>query len=185
MLLSSKKTNTNEVTTAELDTMLYGISKGDRSSFEQFYLNTRSSVYSFALSILKNTHDAEDVLHDCYIAVWHGAGNYRSQGKPLAWMMTITRNLCLQQIRTHQRTEDFPQDEWELHLSDNGELTIEDKSVLSACMEMLSEQERQIITLHAVSGFKHREIAELLDRPLPTVLSKYNRAIKRLKKYLQ
>lgn len=186
MLFPAVKTeNQLEEASVDLDALLQGISEGSQVALEQLYRYTHSSVYSFALSILKNTHDAEDVLHDCYIAVWHGAGNYRSQGKPLAWMTTITRNLCLQQIRKRQRTEDFPQDEWELHLSDNGELTIEDKSVLSACMEMLSEQERQIITLHAVSGFKHREIAELLDLPLPTVLSKYNRAIKRLKKYLQ
>ena len=185
LLFAAKTENQREEASVDLDALLQGISEGSQVALEQLYRYTHSSVYSFALSILKNTHDAEDVLHDCYIAVWHGAGNYRSQGKPLAWMMTITRNLCLQQIRKHQKTEDIPQDEWELHLSDNGELTMEDKSVLSACMELLSDQERQIITLHAVSGFKHREIAELLDLPLPTVLSKYHRAVKRLKQHLQ
>ena len=52
-------------------------------------------------------------------------------------------------------------------------------------MEELSDEERQIVTLHAVSGFKHREIAELMELPLPTVLSKYSRALKRLKQRLQ
>jgi RNA polymerase sigma-70 factor (ECF subfamily) len=47
-------------------------------------------------------------------------------------------------------------------------------------LKLLSDEERQIITLHAVSGLKHRQIAELLDIPLSTVLSKYNRAIKKL-----
>jgi len=184
-LFAAKTENRRAEAGVDLDALLQGISEGSQTALEQLYRYTRSSVYSFALSILKNTHDAEDVLHDCYIAVWHGAGNYRSQGKPLAWMMTITRNLCLQQIRKRQKTEDISQDEWERHLSGNGELTMEDKDVLSACMELLSEQERHIITLHAVSGFKHREIAELLDLPLPTVLSKYHRAVKRLKKHLQ
>ena len=100
-------------------------------------------------------------------------------------MMTITRNLCLQHIRERRKTSDMPQDEWELYLSDDGRLTMEDKNVLSACMEQLSDQEQQIVTLHAVSGFKHREIAELLELPLSTVLSKYHRAIKRLKHHLQ
>ena len=62
---------------------------------------------------------------------------------------------------------------------------MEDRSVLLACMEALSDEERQIVTLHAVSGFKHREIAELMELPLPTVLSKYSRALKRLKQRLQ
>ena len=46
----------------------------------------------------------------------------------------------------------------------------------------LNQQERQIVVLHAVSGFRHREIAQLLQLPLPTVLSKYHRALKKLKK---
>ena len=78
MFLSSKKSNTNKLMVAELDAMLHGISQGDQSSFEQFYLHTRSSVYSFALSILKNSLDAEDVLHECYVVVWNNAANYHS-----------------------------------------------------------------------------------------------------------
>ena len=184
-LFAAKTENKRAEADVDLDALLQGISEGSQVALEQLYRYTHSSVYSFALSILKNTHDAEDVLHDCYVAVWHSAGNYRSQGKPLAWMMTITRNLCLQHIRERRKTSDMPQDEWELYLSDDGRLTMEDKNVLSACMEQLSDQEQQIVTLHAVSGFKHREIAELLELPLSTVLSKYHRAIKRLTHHLQ
>ena len=53
------------------------------------------------------------------------------------------------------------------------------------CLERLSDQERQIVALHAVAGFKHREIAALLELPLSTVLAKYARAIRKLKQYLQ
>ena len=184
-LFTAKTENQREEANVDLDVLLQGISEGSHAALEQLYRYTHSSIYSFALSILKNAQDAEDVLHDCYLAVWHHAETYRSQGKPLAWMMTITKNLCLQQIRNRRKTEVIPQDEWERHLPDNGQLTMEDKSVLSACMEQLSEQERQIVTLHAVAGFKHREIAALLDLPLSTVLSKYHRALKRLKQYLR
>ena len=55
---------------ADLDSLLYGISNGDKKCLEQLYQVTHTSVYSFALSVLKNHHDAEDVLHDCYVAVW-------------------------------------------------------------------------------------------------------------------
>ena len=76
-------------------------------------------------------------------------------------------------------------EDWERALADRSGLTAEDKSVLAACMERLSDEERQIVTLHALSGFRHREIAALLELPLPTVLSKYSRALKKLKEYLQ
>ena len=48
-------------------------------------------------------------------------------------------------------------------------------------MQNLSDQERQIVVLHALAGFKHRETASLLKMPLPTVISKYNRAVKKLR----
>ena len=54
--------------------------------------------------------------------------------------------------------------------------------LLKECMTSLSEEERQIFVLHALSGLKHREIGKLLDLPLSTVLSKYNRAIKKIQK---
>lgn len=185
LIFTSDKKRKCEVANAELDLLIQDISKGDQTALEQLYQYTHASVYGFALSILKNTHDAEDVLHDCYVSVWHGAVNYRPQGKPLAWLMTITRNLCLQQLREHRKTADIPQEDWEPYLSDRTGLTMEDRNVLSACMEQLSDQERQIVTLHALSGFKHREIAAILEMPLSTVLSKYNRALKRLRQYLQ
>ena len=49
--------------------------------------------------------------------------------------------------------------------------------------EDLTEEERQIVILHAVAGFRHRETAELLDLALPTVLSKYHRALKKLRRH--
>ena len=172
-------------TAAELDAMLTEIAAGDLQALEQLYRRTRASVYAFALSVLKNPQDAEDVLHDCYVAVWNGAAGYHSQGKPLAWLITVARNLCFQRIRQQKKTEDMRSEEWALCLPCERGLSPEDRSILSVCMEQLSEQERQIVALHAVSGFKHREIAELMDLPLPTVLSKYHRAVKRLKKIMQ
>lgn len=57
--------------------------------------------------------------------------------------------------------------------------------VLETAFQVLSREECQIIVLHAVSGLKHREISEVLQIPLSTVLSKYNRGIKKLRKQLE
>ena len=53
-----------------------------------------------------------------------------------------------------------------------------------AALKALGDEERQIVLLHAVSGMKHRELSELLELPLSTVLSKYARALAKLKKAL-
>lgn len=168
----------------QLDHWIFGIASGDPEALDQLYHSTSASIYSFALSILKNPHDAEDVLHDCYLNIYAGAEGYRSSGKPMAWILTITKNLCYQKLRERQKTADLPQEDWEPWLIANEGLSQEDKVMIRQCMELLSDEERQIVSLHAVAGFRHREIAELLSLPLSTVLSKYHRAIKKLRQHL-
>ena len=60
-----------------------------------------------------------------------------------------------------------------------------DKLVLYGALKILKEEERQIVLLHTTAGLKHREIAADLGMPLATVLSKYSRAMKKLKNYLR
>lgn len=60
-----------------------------------------------------------------------------------------------------------------------------DAMVLKAALEILKEDERQIVLLHASAGLKHREVAAGLGLPLATVLSKYNRAMKKMQNYLR
>ena len=74
--------------------LLRQVAFGDREAFHQLYLETNRSVYSFILSILKNPQDAEEVLQETYLKIWTSARSYKPQGKPLAWMFTIARNLC-------------------------------------------------------------------------------------------
>lgn len=172
------KTNTdNDI----LEGYIAQIADNDTSALAELYSKTSDSVYGFALSLLKNTYDAEDVLHDCYLNIFSAAANYRPDGKPMAWILTITRNLCLMKIREYKRTNAEVPEDWEKYIEEKESITPEDKIVIHACMQCLSDSERQIVVLHAVSGFKHREIAEILTVPLPTVLSKYRRALKKLK----
>lgn len=160
---------------------------GDREAFYQLYRNTDRILYSFILSILKNPQDAEEVKQETYLKVWTSAASYQSQGKPLAWMFTIARNLCYMKFRDRKRMADIGLDE--LSGEETGELCLPlehmtDAIVLRAALEILKEEEREIVLLHVLAGLKHREIADALQLPLPTVLSKYSRAMKKLQKYL-
>ena len=165
---------------AVLDQCIARIAAGDQEALADLYNRTRPAVYGFALSILKNIHDAEDVLHDAYLQVWQAAGQYRTQGKPRAWLMTIVRNLALSHLRQQGRTEPLNQEDWQDRFAANPSVTEEDRLTLGALLAALGDQERQIVTLHALGGLKHREIAAMLALPLPTVLSKYSRALKKL-----
>ena len=61
---------------------------------------------------------------------------------------------------------------------------IHNDKLIKVILETLGEDERQIVIMHSMSNMKHKEIADVLEMPLSTVLSKYNRALKKLKKEL-
>lgn len=168
--------------------LLRRVSLGDREAFSILYQNTDRTVYSFILSIMKNPQDAEEVMQETYMKIWTSASSYQSQGKPLAWIFTIARNLCYMKFRDQKHRADMGLEE--LTGEETGELCLPlenmaDAMALRAALELLKEDERQIVLLHASAGLKHREIAASLGMPLATVLSKYNRSIKKLKQNLR
>ena len=170
------------------DSLLQQVAEGNQEAFQQLYQHTDRAVYGFILSVVKNPQDAEEVMQETYLKIWTSAASYHSQGKPLAWIFTIARNLCYMRFRDLKRQADLGLDE--LNGEETGELclpleNLADAMVLRSALEILKEDERQIVLLHASAGLKHREIAADLQMPLATVLSKYNRAINKLKQYLR
>ena len=167
-----------------LDEGLLGrVGRGDLTALESLYLQTEKAVYALALSILRNPDDAQDVTQEVYLKVRAAAHLYVPQGKPLAWLFTITRNLCRDLQRVQARTGQAPDGlEDDVRFSYVSDPT--DRLVLEAALKTLGEDERQVVLLHAVSGLRHREIARDLGLPLSTVLSRYSRALKKLKRRL-
>lgn len=164
-----------------LEAYLRNVANGSKDALAGLYEQTHAAIYGFILSILKNEQDAEDILQDTYLRIWKTAGSYTPRGKPLAWMFTVARNLALMRLREQSRTVPVAPEDWQSLFADQPEVSQEDRLLLSALLGSLSDEERQIIMLHAMTGLKHRQIAELLHLRLPTVLSKYNRALKKLR----
>ena len=169
----------------ELEALLESIAKGDQEALAALYDHARGAVYGLALSYLKNGHDADDVAQDTFVRIWEKAPLYRPQGSPMAWILTIAKNLALMRLRERGKTEDLAAEEWESLAIPSPAVSAEERHVLHAALTSLDETERQVILLHAVTGLKHREIAELLEIPLATALSKYHRGLKKLRAKLE
>lgn len=173
------------MTTLQLDeNLIIRMADGDGSAFRDLYQQTAGVVYGFAMSILRNKHDAEDVMHDSFIRIYSSAVTYKPTGKPMAWILTIVRNLCYNRIRAGKVCEDLAEYDDLFGGPDDSEAVL-DRMVLETAMKILDPEERQIVVLHAMTGFRHREIAEILELPTGTVLSKYNRALKKMKKEIE
>ena len=167
----------------EIENLIFRIAEGSRDAVGKLYEKIRDGVFAYALSKTKNKADAEDVLQDTFVKICRYAGGYVPQGKPMAWIYTITVNVAKRHVFLNSRHisyderigEDIPYEQ-----------SVEDTAIknelVRKILSQLCDEEREIVVLHAVSGLKHREIASLLDIPLSTALSKYNRAIKKLQK---
>ena len=176
--------NLQEEKPENLENLLSLICKGDQNAFREFYEKTKTSIYGFALSLLKNTYDAEDVMQNAYVIIYRTAAQYQKQGKPMAWVLTIVKNLCFEKMRKTKH-ETNASELCDYNTPYTEQMSVDDKLLIEFSLNMLNPNERKIVVLHTVSGLKHREIANLLDLPLGTVLSLYRRAINKTKKYLQ
>lgn len=166
----------------DLEELLRQIALGSQQAFEELYRATDSAIYGYALSLTKNHHEAQDIMMDTYLKIRCAAHLYMPLGKPMAWILTITKNLARTRLRSAGRQ--IPLDDLE-ETTPSFDRDSEEAVALEQAMKVLGDQERQILILHAVTGLKHREIAEMLGMPLATVLSKYARSLKKLKKALE
>lgn len=163
--------------------LLLQVGQGDVNALEQLYAAASGAVFAYAFSILRDRFDAEDAVQDTFLKIRAAAHLYQPQGKPMAWIMTIARNICLMQLRSRSKVTSLdPEDP----LPDLEKIRDpEDREILKSTFTALAEDEARIILLHVVAGLKHRETAELMKIPLSTVLSKYHRALKKLRQELR
>ena len=169
----------------ELQQLLIRVAEGEREALAELYRRTRPAVYGLALSYLRNAHDAQDLTQDVYVQVWDCAAQYRPTGSPMGWLLAVCRSLCLMRLRRKERRTALSDEEWDAIPAQECGLDADERALLQGALANLSDEERRIVLLHAVTGMKHREIAALLELPLPTVLSKYHRALKKMRSCLE
>lgn len=171
------------MTKQEFDAKMLQLQRGDEQAFEFIYNETKRGLFAFIHSICRDYHMAEDMMQNAYIRLRTTVASYKAGGNAYAWLYTIAKNATLNEIARKKR-------ETLLDVDDNsaafGTYTLDDEgSPVTAVMnKVLNDNERQIITLHVISGFKHREIAEIVGKPIGTVLWTYNNALAKMKKEL-
>lgn len=161
-----------------LNRAMLSLQKNDLNALDTIYKLTHKSVFSVSLSVVKNYEEACDLTQQTYLKLREKINLYRPNTNAYAWILTITRNLSINESKKRAReiATDFDASPFE---STTRELNI---PVFKIAKQVLSPDELSIILLYCVSGYKHREIAELLEKPLGTVLWSYRNALEKLKK---
>ncbi len=165
-----------------LDEQMKRLQNGEVGALENIYCETRRAVYYTALSVVKDRMLAEDVMQSCYLAVVRSADQYRTGTNARAWIVKIARNLALNLVK--KRGRELSVDERETPHLFGSEGAEEYGFLIDCARRNLPDEEFNILMLAAVDGYKRREIARILEMPLPTVTWKYHRAVKKLREIL-
>jgi len=173
----------------QLEQSMQKLINGELNALAHIYEMMSRSVYLLACSILKNPEYAKDVLQETFIKVAANAGShYAPDTNAVAWISKIARNLSYRAYGAAKKNVGL--DAYGGGISDGSdgknhdELWVENLSLKDAMLS-LSAVEREIVTLHCLEGYKHREIAEIVDKPSGTVRWLYRKAIKGLKKRME
>ena len=172
------------MTRQELDAKMLRLQRGDERAFEEIYKDTGRGLFAYIRSLCRDYHIAEDMMQITYIRLRTSIASYRAGGNPYAWLYAIARNATLNEMKKRQRELSLDPDE---NVSQFGSYRLDEEGspVTEAMDKVLNETERQIVALHVISGFKHREIAEILEKPLGTVIWTYNNAPAKMRRALQ
>jgi RNA polymerase sigma-70 factor (ECF subfamily) len=147
------------------------------------YLEMKDRIFTFILLHVgkQNKQLAEDILHETFIAVYDSAKNFKSFTNPRAWLLTIARNKAVSQIRMLSKTVNMEDEFFDSAAFSTPFIDETDTESLLSC---LSEKDKEIVLLHVIYGFKHREIAKLTSQPLGTVTWRYKRSLDAMRKNL-
>ena len=164
----------------ELCAKLEAVRDGDMAAFEDIYSELKTPVMTVALRITGDRHTAEDILQEVFIKLYQTPPAPHIK-KPRAYIFRMARNLAIEVLRKQQPASlDDYEDTLQSRDPDTaGRLDIE------AAMTALPSEQRQVVSLHLNGGLKFREIADITETPLGTVLWRYRKAISRLQNLLE
>lgn len=168
-----------------IESIIQGCRNGDSEARRELYDRYATAMFSLVRRYIKVRAAAEDVFHDGFVALYTKIGDYRGDGSFEGWMRRIFITMALSYLRkesSHGAVDDDVSDLPPSVVSGAppealGQL--EDKELLRL-MERLPEGFRTVLMLHAVEGYSHEEIAQLLSISPSTSRSQYLRAKARL-----
>jgi RNA polymerase sigma-70 factor, ECF subfamily len=168
--------------------LVYRARKGDEVAFGMLVERYQRPAYAVALSVTGRHEDAEDAAQEAFLVALDRLDECRSPERFAGWLMTIVRNRSKNLIRREslRETDQVPPGARSFAPTpDVAAEAAELRDLLEKALNELPEVQRQIVLLHDLEGWKHREIAERLDLPSGTVRSHLHFARKALRHALE
>jgi len=177
--------------------------RGDETAFVVLVRRYQRPLFNFALRHLRHTPQAEDVVQDAFARVAARASDFKLESRFSTWLYTIARNLCIDQGRRNAHRKHPSLDQPRGPSQDGGEgrtlgeLTADDRADverratgdelkvrLSAAVDALPDEQKEVFLLRETANLPFKEIAEITGVPENTVKSRMRYALERLQKAL-
>ena len=153
--------------------ILDGCRNGERIAQRALYDQYKSQMYTLAYRITGNFEDAEDVLQEGFLKVFRSINNFRGESKAGTWIHTIMARSALARVKNKMQFTDL---EILPEVADESNYLSVDSEYLEKAILALPDGYRSIFTLYEIEGFKHREIADMLEISENTSKSQLHKA---------
>ncbi|HRG97754.1 MAG TPA: RNA polymerase sigma factor [Polyangiaceae bacterium] len=173
---------------------------GDRAAFASLVRRHQGPLFHFAFRQLRSAPAAEDVVQEAFVRVVQSAAEFKNEARFTTWVYTITRNLCIDQLRKRAHRRHPSLDEAR---GDDGDRTLgevvadrsadverqaagaELKQQVAAAVEQLPPDQKEVFLMREVANLPFKEIAEITGVPENTVKSRMRYALERLQAALK
>jgi RNA polymerase sigma-70 factor (ECF subfamily) len=168
---------------------------GDIAAFEPLVEKYRQRVWRLAYNVVRDREEAWDVAQEAFVRAWQALPNFRGQSAFYTWLFRIVMNVASDRARARAArgrafgTERIPEEDWDRVLVDQPDdarpdaaaAGAEQRARIEKALATLSADHRRIVVLSDIEGLSYKEIADVLEIPMGTVMSRLHNARKRLK----
>jgi len=159
---------------------------GDTRAFEQLYRRHYKRVYALCLRMTANRESAEECTQEAFINTWRKLDSFKKQSRFTTWLHTLSSRVTLDHLRKNKswiklvlNIDETPEVEERSQAGPEAELSDMDKLLMR-----LPERARLVFTLHGIEGYRHVEIAEMMNISASSSRSQYHRARQLLQEWL-
>jgi RNA polymerase sigma-70 factor (ECF subfamily) len=165
----------------------------DKAALAELYDRFSTPLYATAVRIVGDRSEAEDLVHDVFVALWEKAADFDDQrGSAFSWAITLIRNRAIDRVRSRRRRGDILESSAPIDLGyDEHPAGAQDMAVagdraeaVRAAVATLPPEQKRALELAFFGGLTQQEIAAKLAEPLGTVKARIRRALLKLRDVL-